>query len=446
MSNLDSLAVSNPKGVDSRTTVSKKSVRKVMTASIAGTIIEWYDYSLYGAAASLVINRLFFPSLSPSAAILAAFATFAVGFMARPLGGVIISHIGDKYGRKPALILSITLMGAATLALGLLPTYFDIGVWASIILVVLRLLQGFGAGAELAGAQTFVAEYVPPKERAFYTSLISASTGVAILLATGAFLLVSQLPDEAFIGWGWRIPFLFSSLLFVVAIYIRKNLDETPEYVDAMAKAEHKNKKDKVPLSALIKNSPKELIYAFLSVTGHQANGYVLSVFSLSYMANTLGMEKSDGLIALMFAVTANTIATPLMGKLADRLGPVRVFSFGAIFLFLFAFPLFWMLDTRNLFIATLGMSIAYAIGHGATSGAQGAFMANLFPTEYRFSGMALSRELNSMLVAGPTPFIAAALVTLGGGEPTYVVFYLMVCCMITLFAVQKAKKLTIHR
>ncbi len=423
----------------------KKAIRKVMIASVAGTVIEWYDYSLYGAAAGLVINKLFFPSLSPTAAMLAAFATFAVGFLSRPLGGVIIAHMGDKYGRKPALIFAITLMGAATLALGLLPTYYQIGIWAPIILVLLRLMQGFGAGAELAGAQTFVAEYVPAKQRGFYTSIINASTGVAILLSTGAFYLVTKLPDDIFMSWGWRIPFLLSIVLFGVAMYIRKNLDETPQYVAAVAQAEIKKKEQKTPLRQLLTNSPGQVVCGFLSLAGHQANGYVLSVFSLSYMANTLGMAKSDGLMALMFAVTANTIATPFMGRLADRIGTTKVFSFGAIFLFLFAFPLFWMLDTKNIYIAALGMSIAYSIGHGATSGAQGAFLANLFPTQYRYSGIALSREMNSVIFAGSTPFIATALVGAAGGKPTYVVFYLMLCCILTLTAVQLAKRFKEH-
>ncbi|GIZ18116.1 MULTISPECIES: MFS transporter [Citrobacter] len=424
---------------------SKKTIRKVMFASISGTVIEWYDYSLYGAAAGLVINKLYFPNLSPTIATLAAFLTFAVGFVSRPLGGVIIAHIGDRYGRKPALIFAVVLMGIATLALGLLPTYHHIGIWATIALVVIRLMQGFGSGAELAGAQTFVAEYVPVKQRGFYTSLINASTGVAILLSSLAFFLVTQLPDEAFMSWGWRVPFLFSIVLFIVAIYIRKHLDETPEYVRSMEKAETNKKTQSVPIKALIVNSPKNLICGFFSLAGHQANGYLLSVFSISYLTNTLGMAKSEGLMALMIAVTVNTIMTPIMGKMADKYGTTVVFSFGAIFLGAFAFPLFWFLDSGNIVLATIGMCIAYGIGHGATSGAQGAFLANLFPTQYRYSGIALSRELNSVIFAGSTPVIAAALITFGDGEPTLLICYLMFCSLLTLVAVQMARGLKEH-
>ncbi len=422
-----------------------QTIRKVMVASVAGTVIEWYDYSLYGAAAGLVINKLFFPSMSPLAATLAAFLTFAVGFLSRPLGGVIIAHMGDRYGRKPALIFAVTLMGASTLFLGFLPTYAQIGIWAPIILVILRLMQGFGAGAELAGAQTFVAEYVPMNQRAFYTSIINASTGVAILLSTGSFYLVTLLPDEFFMSWGWRIPFLVSVLLFVVAIYIRKHLDETPQYTQAVEKAAQQKKERKTPIVELLKNNPKQVLCGFLSLAGHQANGYVLSVFSISYMANTLGRPKADGLMALMIAVTVNTLLTPVMGRLADRYGPGKIFAFGAIFLGLFAYPLFMLLDSGSFVLATLGMCIAYGIGHGATSGAQGAFLANMFPTQYRYSGIALSRELNSVIFAGATPAIATWLVSVGDGKPTYVTFYLIITCLMTVTATIMARKSTVY-
>lgn len=437
-----------PSGPDAATerTADKTTIRKVLTASVAGTVIEWYDYSLYGAAAGLVINKLFFPSLSPTAAILAAFATFAVGFLSRPLGGVIIANLGDRYGRKPALIFALMLMGISTLALGLLPSYQTIGVFAPIILVMLRLAQGFGAGAELAGAQTFVAEYVSMKDRAFYTSIINASTGIAIILSTTAFYFVTMLPDDVFLGWAWRIPFLFSALLFVVSMYIRKNLDETPQYMEAQERAAREKKKHKTPFLELVTKSPGQVVCGFLSLAGHQANGYVLSVFSLSYMANTLGMPKSDGLMALMIAVAGNTVVTPIMGKLADKFGPTTIFSFGAIFLGAFAFPLFWLLGTGKIAMAALGMTLAYSIGHGATSGAQGAFLANLFPTQYRYSGIALSRELNSIIFAGSTPLIAAYLVSAADGAPTYVIYYLMFSSFLTVAAVQFARRYKVHQ
>ncbi|WP_011582859.1 MULTISPECIES: MFS transporter [Chelativorans] len=421
-------------------------IRRAVTAATIGTIIEWFDYALYGAAAGLIINKLFFPQFSESAGVLAAFATFAVGFFSRPLGGVLISHMGDRFGRKPALIFTISLMGLTTVAMGLLPTYAQVGLWAPALLVLLRLLQGFGAGAEYAGAVTLVAEYVPPERKAYYTAYLQAATVVGIMLATLMFLLVSYLPEETLFGWAWRVPFLISALLFGVALYIRKNLDETPEYVAAMKKAAERRHEQRVPIGELITKSPRELLFGFLSVTGHNANAYILSAFSLSYMTNTLGMTRTDSLTAVMIATLTGIIMTPPMGALADRIGHARVYFFGAVFVFFFAFPMFAMLDTKNVVLATLALSIGYGIGFGGLASAQGAFLANLFPVRYRFSGIAMTRELNSLLIAGPTPFIASALVGWGGGEPTLVVGYLMLCCAVTAIAILAVRSRSFER
>lgn len=426
--------------------VEQTNIRRAVTAATIGTVIEWFDYALYGAAAGLIINKLFFPQFSESAGVLAAFATFAVGFFSRPLGGIVISHIGDRFGRKPALIFTIALMGASTVAMGLLPTYAQIGIWAPVLLVVLRLLQGFGAGAEYAGAVTLVAEYVPPERKAYYTAYLQAATVVGIMLATLSFLLVSLLSEETLFGWAWRVPFLASGLLFFVALYIRKHLDETPEYVAAMEKAAEKRHEAQVPLRELISKSPRELLFGFLSVTGHNANAYILSAFSLSYMTNTLGMTRTDALTAVMIATLTGIITTPFIGALADRVGHAKVYLFGAVFVFCYAFPMFALLDTKNLLLCTIALSIGYGIGFGGLASAQGAFLANLFPTRYRFSGIAMTRELNSVAIAGPTPFIAAALVTAGGGKPTYVVAYLMLCCAVTAIAVLAVRSRSYER
>ncbi|WP_182422207.1 MFS transporter [Aureimonas sp. ME7] len=420
-------------------------IRKAVTAATVGTVIEWYDYALYGAASGLIINRLFFPNLSPTVGVLAAFATFAVGYLARPIGGIVISHIGDRFGRKPALILTIALMGLATVLMGLLPTYASIGIVAPALLVLLRLIQGFGAGAELAGAIVLVAEYAPPGRRAFYTSLPNAATLVGIMLATLSFLVISTLPEDVLLGWAWRIPFLLSGVLFFIALYIRRHLDETPEYVEAMAKAEARRHEQKVPLAELFRQSPKEVLFGFLSVTGHNANVYILSAFSLSYMTNTLGMPRTDGLIAGTIGAVVGIVGTPVMGSLADRIGSAKVYAGGALFILLFAYPLFLMLDSRSLPLATLAISLGYGIGFGAMAGAQGAFLANLFPTRYRFTGLAISRELNGVLVAGPTPLIAASLVAYADGSPVGVAAYLMGCCALTILAVIVITNRSVH-
>ena len=421
-------------------------MRRAVTAATIGTIIEWFDYALYSAASGLIINKLFFPQLSATAGILAAFATFAVGFASRPIGGIAIAHFGDRFGRKPALIFTVTLMGLSTVAMGLLPTYEQIGVAAPILLVLFRLLQGFGAGAEYAGAVTLVAEYVPPGRKAFFTALLQAATVVGILMATLLFLAVSYLPEETLFSWGWRVPFLVSALLFFVALYIRRNLDETPEYVAAMERAAAHRREARVPIGDLLRNSPREVLFGFLSVTGHNANAYILSAFTLSYMTNTLGMARTDALIVSVIGTLTGIVMTPLVGALADRIGHAKVYLAGAIFTMLFAFPLFVLLDTKSVLWAAVGMGIAYGIGFAGLASAQGAFLANLFPTRYRFSGIAVTRELNSLVIAGPTPFLAAALVSIGGGRPTWVVAFLMVSCAVTAISVIAVRSRSFER
>ncbi|WP_218191980.1 MFS transporter [Pseudomonas sp. M30-35] len=421
-------------------TPSPAGVRKAVIASIVGTIIEWFDYALYGTAASLILNKIFFPDLSDTASVLAAFATFAVGFFVRPLGGVVIAHLGDRFGRKPALIFSISLMGAGTVAIGLLPTYAQIGIMAPILLVLMRMVQGFGAGAEYAGAVTLVYEYAPPQQRGFYTSMLQSATLVGILLAVLTFLGVSQLSEEALSSWGWRLPFLSSAVLFVVALYIRQQLDETPEYLQAAERAKALKETHKLPLKTLLKRYPKQLTYGFLAVTGHNANVYILSAFGLSYMTNTLNINRSDALWISLLASFCGVLTTPLMGWLADRLGASKIYIFGAGFAALFAYPLFALIDSGNLLLATIGLCLGFSISFGAMAGAQGLLLADLFPTELRFSGISVARELNSMLIAGPTPFICTLLVGWAAGSSTYVSAYLALCCIVSIFAVVKLR------
>ncbi len=265
-------------------------IRRAVAAATLGTVIEWFDYALYGSASGLIINKLFFPNFSPVVGTLAAFATFAVGFFIRPVGGIAIAHLGDKIGRKPALILTIALMGFSTCAMGLLPTYDQIGITAALLLVFLRLLQGFGAGAEYAGAVTLVSEYAPASRRGYLTAMLQSATLVGIMLSTLCFLAVSLVPQQALFSWAWRLPFLVSALPIALALWITNRLHETPEYVQAMERAAQQHRTNKVPVRDLIRNSPRELFYAFLSVTGHNATAYILGVFALSYMTYTLGL------------------------------------------------------------------------------------------------------------------------------------------------------------
>ncbi|HEY3502122.1 MAG TPA: MFS transporter [Actinocatenispora sp.] len=410
-------------------TATPEQIRRATLAGAVGTVIEWYDYALYGAASALYVGPLFFPNSSPTAATLAAFATFAVGFFARPLGGVVISHFGDRIGRKPALVATIALMGGSTVLMGLLPTYHQVGVLAPILLVALRVLQGFGAGAELAGATTMISEYVPANRRGFFTSIPNAATAVGLSLATVAFLGVQGMSASSASAWGWRVPFLASVVIFAVAMLIRRSLAETPEFTATAGTPTN------APIVRLFRERPKQVLLAFLAVTGHNANAYVLNTFALSYLTGTLHMSDGAGLAAVLVAGVVAVASTPLFGRWADRRGSATVFAFGAAFVAVAAFPFFLLLDTRNVVVVVLTMSAGYGVGFGAMAGAQGAFLADLFDTRYRFSGIAVAREANGMLVAGPTPFIAAALVSAAGGRPWLVATFLVVCAAITLAA-----------
>jgi len=414
--------------------------RRVVAASAIGTVMEWYDFALYGAASALVIGPLFFPNETSTVGILAAFATFAVGFFARPLGGFVVGHYGDKIGRKPALVFTVGLMGISTVLIGLLPTYDTVGIWAPILLVLLRLLQGFGAGAELAGAITYIAEYTPPHRRAFFTSIPNAATAVGLMLAVGGFALVSRLPEEQLLSWGWRLPFLASFPILFVALYIRQRLAESPTFAQEQDRL---GEPTRMPLSQLLSERKRDVFFGFLSVTGHNANAYVLNAFALSYITATLGLPQSVALLALLLAAGAGVVSTPLFGILADRIGRRPVFAGGAAFVALFAFPLFWLLGTGATPAVVFAMVAGYGIGFGAMSGAQGAFLSELFETRYRYTGIATARELNGMLVAGPTPFIASALVAAAGGSPWLVAVYLIGCQALTIVGVTFARGAT---
>jgi MHS family shikimate/dehydroshikimate transporter-like MFS transporter len=411
-------------------------VRAVVWASAIGTVIEWYDFALYGAASALIINRLFFPNVSPLVGTLAAFATFAVGFFARPLGGFVVVHYGDKVGRRPALILTVALMGTCTVLIGLLPSFNTLGIWAPVLLVLARLGQGFGAGAELAGAITYISDHTPYRKRAFYTSIPNACTAVGLVLAFAGFALMrASLDEAAFLSWGWRVPFLLSVVILGVAIYIRRNLHEAPSYEKAKAQGSAR-----LPVAQVISERGRDAFLGFLSVTGHNANAYLINAFALSYVVNTLHVPAQTALVSLLIAAVIGCLTTPLFGLLADRIGRKAVFIFGAVFNAAFVFPLFALLGTGDTMLITLAMSLGYGIGFGATSGGQGAFLAELFDTRYRYTGIAIVREMNGVLIAGPTPFIATALVAAASGSPWMVAVYIILCQVLTIIGVAAAQ------
>lgn len=409
---------------------------RALFAAIVGTVIEWYDYALYGTAAGLVIGPLFFVGSSAGAS-LAAFATFAVGFVARPLGGVLVGHVGDRHGRRPAMLLTVVPMGVATVGIGLLPTHLAVGAAAPVLLVLLVLLQGMGAGAELAGAMTLVAEFAPPRRRGLYTSLVLSAPPAGIVLASVAFLWAASQGDDALLAWAWRVPFLASAVLFALAVFIRAKLEESPEYEAALARARQQGQGRKVPLLQLLRHHTRAVLAGFFALTGHNALNYILAVFSLSFMTSpAVGMPRGSALLAVSIGSVCGVLTTPLGGLAADRFGARPVLAVGSLLGALGASPLFRALASGDTVLATVAIGVGYGLVIACTSGAQGAFLAGLFPTAERFSGIALARETNGAVVAGFSPLVAAALITASGGATWGAATFLAACCLSSVLAV----------
>lgn len=406
--------------------------RRALIASVVGTIIEWYDYALYGAAAGLIIAPLFFGGADNT---LYAFGSFAVGFLVRPLGGLLLSHLGDRHGRKPALMISLALMGVATVGIGLMPTAATIGIWAPILLIALRFLQGLGAGAELSGALTVVAEFAPRSKRGFYTSLVLAGPPIGSALATMAFLAVSTLPEEQLFGGWWRVPFLASALLFIVAWWIRHHMEETPEFEATMAKQQASRKEKSVPLRELFSKSLPGVLLGFFSLSGHNVNYYLLTAFSLSFMVANAGMDRVDALLVVTIGNLFGVVCTPIGGLLADRFGPRAVMTVGMGVGVLYSFPLFWAFESGSITAILAIFVVGFGLILMTTSATQGALAAGLFPARYRYTGMAVARELNGALVGGTAPMIAAALVTADNGGITYAAGYLLLAFLSSFIA-----------
>jgi metabolite-proton symporter len=412
------------------------STRRVVLASFVGTTIEWYDFFLYGTAAALVFNKLFFTNLEPLAGTMAAFGTYAVGFFARPLGGIVFGHYGDKIGRKSMLVTTLMMMGIATVLIGLLPTYNQIGIWAPILLVLLRFVQGFGVGGEWGGAVLMAVEHSQAGRRGFHASWVQAGVPVGMLLANGVFMLVSSMDEAAFLSWGWRIPFLLSILLLVVGMFIRVKIMESPVFTQAKAE----DPGPKVPILAVLREHPRNVILAMGARFAENAFFYIFTVLVLSYGYQHLGMDKAGLLNAVMLGSAVQLVAIPAFGALSDKLGRRPVYLGGAFFLLLFAFPFFWLIGTREPALVILAVVIGL-IGHSAMYGPQAAFFSELFGTRVRYSGASLGYQLASPLAGGLAPLIATALLGWSMGEPWPVALYLIGMAVITLVSVWLAEE-----
>jgi MFS transporter, MHS family, shikimate and dehydroshikimate transport protein len=410
---------------------------KVAFASAVGTTVEWYDFFIYGTAAALVFNRQFFPEIDPLMGTLAAFATFGVGFFARPVGGVIFGHYGDRIGRKSMLVLSLLIMGVATFLIGFLPGYDRIGIWAPVLLVLLRLLQGFGVGGEWGGAVLMAVEHSPPAQRGFFGSWPQIGVPAGLLLATAVFTLFSALPDEAFRAWGWRVPFLLSIVLVVVGLFIRLRIVESPAF---LALQRHGGQAQ-MPIVEVVREQPRPVLIAMGLRVAENGAFYVFSVFVLTYITEQLELPRSVALTGVLIAAAVELFTIPAFAALSDRVGRRPVYLAGALLSLAFAFPFFWLMDTRSPILIVLAIVVSLAVGHAAMYGPQAAFFSELFSTRVRYSGASLGYQLASVFAGGLSPFIATALLAWQHGDPWAVATYMAVMAFVTVIAVLVSKE-----
>ena len=410
------------------------SIWKVAAASFIGTAVEWYDFFLYGTAAALVFNRLFFPSFDPLMGTLAAFATFAVGFVARPLGGIIFGHFGDKLGRKSMLSITLMIMGVATFCIGLLPTYEQVGIWAPVLLVVLRILQGFGLGGEWGGAVLMAVESAPAHRRGFYGSWPQMGAPAGLLVANAIFSLFSRLPDEQFVAWGWRVPFLFSAVLIGIGVFIRLSVAESPAF-QAQQKQQHAHPQGKeLPVLEVLRTYPRQILLAMGARFAENGFFYIVTTFVLTY-GTSVGMARSDMLTAVLVATCVHLVAIPCFGALSDVLGRRPVYMAGAVMGALLAFPFFQLIATKQTGLIWLAISLG-VIAHGAMYGPQASFFSELFGTRVRYSGASLGYQLASVFAGGLSPLIATALLSGAKGEAWPVSVYMVGLALITIVSV----------
>jgi MFS transporter, MHS family, shikimate and dehydroshikimate transport protein len=405
------------------------SPRRVAMASAVGATIEWYDFFLYGTAAGLVFEKLFFNGLSGPAAQFAAFGTFAVGFLARPIGGFFFGHFGDRIGRKKMLLLTLLIMGVGTAAIGLLPSYDAIGWWAPVLLVTLRVLQGIGVGGEYGGAVLLAVEYAPAQRRGFFGSFAHIGVPGGLLLASGAFSLASLLPDEAFLGWGWRACFLASVVLLAVGAYIRLSVMETP----AFARVQERKEVSRLPLRDLLAAQPRRLLLGMGTrfIEGFTFNFF--SVYLLAYVVTNLGLSRSLALGGVMVGAALGVVLVPVTGALSDRVGRKPVYRVGAWLALVAAFPLAALVQSADGVAVFAVFVVGLGLLYGTIYGPLAAFWSELFDTRYRYTALSTLYQVSGVVASGLTPLISAWLVTRGGGTLWWVAAYNVVVAAISL-------------
>jgi metabolite-proton symporter len=411
--------------------VSKSELRTVVASSLVGTTVEWYDFFLYGTAAGIVFPKLFFPSTDPAVGTLLAFTTFAVGFVARPVGGLIFGHIGDRIGRKNTLVATMLIMGVATFLIGVIPTYAAIGITAPILLVVLRVAQGIAVGGEWGGAVLMAVEYAPRGKRGFYGSMPQIGLAIGLALGTGVFALVGfVLPDAAFLGWGWRVAFMLSAILVGVGLYIRLKVMETP----AFRKLEKTEAKATVPAVQMIKDklSRRHLLLGMGSRWAEGVAFNLWAVFTISYATGTLHLGKQPILLAVMAAAVTMIIFIPVFGRLADRFDRRHLYTAGIVMLAAATYPALALMGTGSTAVILVTIVVVLGVIYPIVYAPEASLFAELFPTRVRYTGISVVYQLSGIVASGLTPLILAYLLKTAGGGLSLIVAYVVVVSVIT--------------
>ena len=432
-----------PAGGATGTTEERSSIVKVVFASLVGTAVEWYDFFLYGSAAALVFGTLFFPESDPVTATLLAFGTYAVGFVARPLGGIVFGHFGDKVGRKKMLVAALMLMGAATFAIGLLPTYEAIGVAAPVLLLVCRLLQGFAVGGEWGGAVLMAAEHGDAERRGFWSSWPQAGVPLGNLLATGVlFVLAAVQSDEAFESWGWRLPFLLSAVLVLIGLYVRMQLEESPVYREAKEEiAQKADDANHMPLLEVIRTYPREVFIAMGMRMAENISYYIFTVISITFMTTYLGGDKDVILQMLLIGAAVQFFLIPALGALSDKIGRRPLYLVGAVGVAVWTFVFFGLVETEQPGLILVAVLVGLLF-HSMMYAPQAAFFSELFGTSVRYTGASVGYQLASIFAGALAPLIAVKLLgSVEEANTTAVGVYVAIASVITVVAVLFAKE-----
>ncbi|MGK4152080.1 MFS transporter [Kurthia gibsonii] len=411
----------------------KKQERRIWLASLVGSSIEWFDYFLYATVAGLVFNQVFFVSEDPTVGLLLSYASLALAFFIRPFGGIIFSHIGDKIGRKKTLIMTLSLMGGATFLMGVLPTYQAIGVAAPILLVSLRLIQGLGIGGEWGGALLLAYEYAPPEKRGLYGSIPQMGVTIGMFLGTGALTFItSVISIDAFVSWGWRVPFILSAFLVLFGFWIRKGIDETPDFKNLKESGEVV----KVPLFETLKTHWREVLIAIGAKVVETAPFYIFGTFVISYATTQLDFTYVEALIAVMVATVVTTVLIPIMGSLSDKVGRKKMYIYGVLAMFIYAFPYFLLLHQGTFITLLISTVIGLGVIWAPITAVLGTMFSEIFDAKVRYTGITLGYQIGAALAGGTAPLVATALLLEFNNSWIPIALYIMLTAIISLISV----------